>query len=147
MALSAASAPLLRIGQLARESGFPAKTLRYYEEVGLLRPACRSESGYRLYDESALRRLTFVRKAKAIGLPLADIERILAISDEGRAPCEHVVAVVDRELESVEVQFRRLHDLKRDLLLLKSRLAEVIASGAVSPGSCPCFDEDIIQSL
>ena len=143
MARTAASRPLLRIGQLARESGFPAKTLRYYEEVGVLRPECRSESGYRLYNDGAIRRLAFVRKAKAVGLSLTDIESILKISDEGRAPCEHVVGVIDREVASVETQIQRLRELRQELLDLKSRLTEAIASGAITSGAvCPCFEEE-----
>lgn len=142
MARTAASPSLLRIGQLAREAGFTAKTLRYYEEVGLLLPAARASNGYRLYDDGALRRLTFVRKAKAVGLSLADIQNILRISNEGRAPCEHVVAVIERELAAIERQMQRLQELRRDLVALKSRLNEAIASGTAAPGGgCPCFEE------
>ena len=137
--------PSLRIGQLARESGFSAKTLRYYEEVGLLQPTARSDAGYRLYGDDLIPRLRFVRKAKALGLALTDIRTILQISDEGRVPCEHVLAIVERDLERIDAQLRRLHDLRRDLLALKARMAEAMASGAVAPGgACPCFEEETL---
>ncbi len=133
---------LLRIGQLARECGFTAKTLRYYEEVGLVRPAGRSSSGYRLYRDDAVQRLRFVRKAKVLGLSLSDIHTILDISDEGRAPCEHVLGVVEREVDRIETQMRRLRDLRRDLLALKARMSTAVASATATPGGgCPCFED------
>lgn len=136
---------LLRIGQLARECGFTPKTLRYYEEVGVLSPARRAENGYRVYADDAVRRLRFVRRAKALGLPLADIRAILEISDEGRAPCQHVVAVIERELSGIDAQMRQLQDLKRDLLSLKSRMADAIASGVASGQDCPRFNDESLQ--
>lgn len=78
---------MLRIGQLANRTGFTPKTLRYYEELGLVQPDGRSESGYRLYSDAAIDRLRFVNRARAVGLRLEDIRRILEISDEGRTPC------------------------------------------------------------
>jgi len=130
----------MRIGQLARESGVSAKTLRYYEEIDLLRPAGRTASGYRLYDDEALRRLRFVRRAQTLGLSLADIRAILGISDEGRVPCEHVLGVVDRELKRIDAQLRRLQEMRGDLRDIRSRLAGALESGPARPGqACPCF--------
>ncbi len=78
--------PMLRIGQLAAKTGFTPKTLRCYEGLGLVRPDARSESGYRLYGDTALERLQFASRARSLGLRLDDIRRILEISDEGRLP-------------------------------------------------------------
>ncbi|MHB8377870.1 MAG: MerR family transcriptional regulator [Dehalococcoidia bacterium] len=126
----------LRIGQLARAAGFTEKALRFYDEIGLLRPSGRSASGYRLYDEQAIERLRFVRKAQGLGLSLDDMRTILEIGDEGRVPCGHVVSVVDRELERVDAQMRRLRSLRRDLVILRARLNDGIASGTAKPGRC-----------
>lgn len=126
----------LRIGQLARAAGFTEKALRFYDEIGLLRPSGRSASGYRLYDEQAIERLRFVRKAQGLGLSLDDMRTILEIGDEGRVPCGHVVSVVDRELERVDAQMRRLRSLRRDLVILRERLNDGIASGTAKPGRC-----------
>lgn len=137
------SGPMLRIGELAKRTGFTTKTLRYYEDVGLLRPSRRSASGYRLYDDDALDRLRFVRRSRGLGLRLDDIKRILEISDEGRAPCEHVIGVVDRELVEVSKQMARLRDLQLDLTELRMRLTRAVESGSVGPGrACPCFEGD-----
>lgn len=92
-----AARPLLRIGQLAAASGFKARTLRYYEAVGLLRPATRTASGYRLYGPDAVERLNLVRRARVLGLPLADIRQILRATDAGNIPCVHMLEAVDRQ--------------------------------------------------
>lgn len=135
--------PTLRIGELAKRSGFTTKTLRYYEDVGLVRPARRAESGYRLYGNDALDRLRFVRRSRGLGLRLEDIKRILEISDQGRVPCEHVIGVVDRQLDDVTKQMARMKALQRDLTRLRTRLTHAIESGSVGPGrACPCFEDD-----
>jgi len=134
---------MLRIGQLAAKTGFTPKTLRYYDELGLLRPDGRSDSGYRLYGDAAIERLRFVNRARALGLRLEDIRRILEISDEGRAPCGHVQAVVDRELDRIAAQMKSLQEFRDGLLTLRSRMANALASGTARPGQqCPCFQED-----
>ena len=137
---------MLRIGQLATKTGFTPKTLRYYEDLGLVRPDGRSESGYRLYGDAAIERLRFVNRARALGLRLEDISRILEISDEGRVPCEHVQGIVDRELERIETQMKRLQELRNGLLALRSRMADALASGAPRSGQqCPCFEDGVSE--
>lgn len=132
---------MLRIGQLAATTGFTPKTLRYYEDVGLLRPTRRSESGYRLYDDAAIDRLRFVRRAQSLGLRLNDVRRILEISDEGRVPCEHVLTVIDRELDGIDAQMKRLAEFKAGLLSVRARM--MTSSGAARPGqTCPCLESD-----
>jgi DNA-binding transcriptional MerR regulator len=135
---------MLRIGQLAAEAGFTPKTLRYYEGLGLLSPDRRSESGYRLYSEAAVERLRFVSRARALGLRLEDIRHILEISDEGRVPCEHAVAVVDRELARIGQQMTRLREVRSGLQALRSRIHAALESGVAHPGkACPCFEEEL----
>ena len=140
MAVTAANGRL-RIGELARTTGVPAKTLRYYDELGLLRPAGRTPSGYRLYGDGAVDRLRFVRKAQRLGLSLTDIRSILNISDEGRIPCEHVAAIVDRELIHIDDQLRQLRSLRGDLRTLRSRMTTAQMSGTAPAGQgCPCIE-------
>jgi DNA-binding transcriptional MerR regulator len=68
----------LTVGQLARATSVPAKTIRYYEEVGVLPAADRSASGYRQYTGRDVDRLVFVRRARALGLPLAQLKDLTA---------------------------------------------------------------------
>ena len=137
---------MLRIGELAARTGFTAKTLRYYEDIGVIRPDGRSGSGYRLYDDAAIERLRFVRRARGLGLRLEDIARILEISDEGRVPCEHAMAVVDRELARIAEQMKKLRELTNGLRGLRSKMADAIESGGASPGrACPCFQDESLK--
>lgn len=132
----------LRIGQIARATGFTPGTLRYYEAVGLLLPAARTTAGYRLYSPDAVERLRFVRRAQGLGLSLADIRAVLKVTDAGAIPCEHMMAIVEREIARIESQMRRLQDLHQELTSLRTRLSQTITSGVVEPGTpCPCFED------
>src|ERR1044072_5631145 len=76
----------LRIGEVARRSGVGIEALRFYERRGLLGRPARTESNYRVYDESVLERLDFIRRAQAVGFTLDEIGEILAESAGGRSP-------------------------------------------------------------
>lgn len=131
----------LWIGELARESGVPARTLRFYEALGLLAPPGRTSSGYRVYGPQAIERLRFITRAKKLGLKLRDIGTILAISDRGRAPCEHMLALVDRDVSRLDDQIESLIHLRGELTSLRERLVEALASGPPAEGVCPCLEE------
>ena len=131
---------MLTIGRLAGAVGLEAKTLRYYDRVGLLPPATRTSAGYRLYDDAAAGRLHFIRRAKALGMSLADIRRILAVRDEGVAPCTHILELVTGNLTTVESQIVQLEDLRRDLRLLLRTLRRRIPAAAPAAEECPCFE-------
>jgi len=72
-------AGFLNIGQAARRSGVSAKMIRHYESQGLVKPARRTEAGYRIYDASDVHTLQFVRRARGLGFSMREIERLLAI--------------------------------------------------------------------
>ena len=110
----------LRIGEIAGELGLNPKTLRYYEEIGLLPEPDRTESGYRVYRQVDVERLRFIAKAKAIGLTLDEIRGILAVRREGQPPCQHVLGLVDDKLDIVDRQLRALADFRTELLALRS---------------------------
>ncbi|WP_254721727.1 MerR family transcriptional regulator [Kovacikia minuta] len=77
---------LLKIGEVANITGLPVKTIRYYEEIGLLVPVVeRSETGYRLFHDQILNRLAFIKRAQSLGLSLNEIKAILQVHDQGRA--------------------------------------------------------------
>ena len=91
----------LKIGELAKRSGVTTKTVRYYELLGLLPEPERTDSGYRLYDEKDVERLVFIRKANALGFSLTDVAATLAVADSHGAPCIHVLALVDQQIEQI----------------------------------------------
>jgi len=112
--LPSPAAPL-RIGQLAQASGVPAKTIRYYEAIGLLPSPLRAENGYRLYTADDVRRLRFVRSARALGFSLAELKEVLAMRDRGQAPCFHVVDLLREKVDEIESRIRQLQTLRHDL--------------------------------
>ncbi|MGH2562542.1 MAG: heavy metal-responsive transcriptional regulator [Thermomicrobiales bacterium] len=119
----------MRIGQFARQAGLNPKTLRYYEELGLLPAARRSQSGYRLYDTDALDRLHFIARAKSLGLTLKEIGEILAIRQHGDCPCPHVSDLLDQKLAEVEDRLRALADYRQQLIDLRSAAQQLSGGG------------------
>jgi DNA-binding transcriptional MerR regulator len=114
----------LRISQLASEFGLNPKTIRYYEEIGLLSAPKRSEAGYRLYGSPDRERLAFIQKAKAIGLSLTEIRELLTLRSKGKQPCEHVVELLAQKLMAVDSQLRALEAFRAELLSLQDEAAE-----------------------
>ncbi len=108
------------IGELADAEGLNPRTIRYYERIGLLPPARRSQAGYRLYGATELEQLRFIRKAQAVGFTLREIATILAVRRSGQAPCQHVVALLDEKLARVERQLRALAELRGHLQQLRA---------------------------
>lgn len=137
--MNPAAKPSLTIGRLGERAAIEPKTLRYYDRVGLVRPAARTPAGYRLYDEDAVQRLRFIRRAKALRMSLTDIRRVLAVRDEGAAPCGHVLVIVERNLKAVENQIGELERLRADLRRFHRLLREKAPSGGGTADNCPCF--------
>jgi DNA-binding transcriptional MerR regulator len=71
----------LTVGQLARATGVPAKTIRYYEQVGVLPVPRRSDAGYRHYSRHDVHRLLFIRRARALGLSLANLKALTSVAE------------------------------------------------------------------
>ncbi len=114
--------PLLQIGEIARITGFSTKTLRYYEEVGLVKPTTRTEGGYRLYGESELAQLEFIKRAKLIGLTLTEIKELLdlaADNDRGKAlsRLEELLEVRMVEIERQILELSEFRDVFRGYIL------------------------------
>ncbi len=131
-----------QIGSIAKESGVPIKTIRYYEELGLLQAIGRTEGGYRLFDANAVTRLSFIKRAQSLGLSLAEIKEFLDVHDQGTLPCAHVRVRLQDKLDDVDRQIQQL-------LILKSELHDLLttsAQGDVSTDNtdtviCPIIQE------
>jgi DNA-binding transcriptional MerR regulator len=103
----------LRIGELAARSGFSRDTLRYYERIGLLTRAPRTDGGYRVYSEQMLNRLRVIRNARRFGFSLAEIREFMKVRDSGGAPCGAVRRAAERRMAEVESQLNELKRLRR----------------------------------
>lgn len=105
----------IKIGVLASRSGLTVKTLRYYEDLGLLPAIGRSEGGYRLFAEESLRRLEFIRRLKTLGLSLEEIQGCLAVHDAGELPCGDIEIQLGRQIERIDGQIEELRQLRKEL--------------------------------
>lgn len=117
MTNGAQAAKRMTIGDVARRSGFTIRTLRYYERRGLLAPAARRASGYRLYGEVELHKLAFIRQAKALGLTLAGIRPLGAGAGErnGAGTRERLVRVFSERIRETTAQLAMLTGLRAEL--------------------------------
>ena len=104
-----------RIGELARLSGLPKDTIRYYERSGLLPAPPRLSSGYRLYPVTSLQRLFTVRRAKELGFSLSEIGELLDLLEHPDAPCRHLHCRIIGKLADLEGRISELNRLKEVL--------------------------------
>ncbi len=134
--ITAGQEPHLRIGELAQRAGVNAKTIRYYEQVGLLPTPARSSSGYRLYRAADADRLRFVKGTQQLGFPLGEIREILALRDRGQQPCKYVAARLAQRAREVDDQIAHLKQLKVELADLRRRARHLSATDAAPDGYC-----------
>ena len=113
------------IGEVARRSGVATKTLRYYEAIGLLKSPARSASGYRQFDADVIDRLAFIRAAQTVGLSLGEIRGVVALRDDGKAPCGHVLELLRTRAVEIGRAVRELRSLQRDLRALVERARDL----------------------
>ena len=104
-----------KIGDLAREVDVPISTLRYYERSGLLAPAERTKSNYRLYSTDAIERVRFIRAAQASGFTIADIRDLLELRSGDMSRCAEVRDVIEHRLELVGARIEEFQHFERVL--------------------------------
>jgi DNA-binding transcriptional MerR regulator len=93
----------LTIGQLAQATSVAPRTIRYYEQVGVLPVPARSRAGYRQYDDRAVQRLLFIRRARALGLPLRRLQELYAAQNGGRGALRsRLLALVRQHIRTVD---------------------------------------------
>jgi DNA-binding transcriptional MerR regulator len=105
----------MKIGEVAQLTGTSTKTIRFYEQTGLVPAPARTGSGYRDYGPEIVDRLRFIRRGQTAGLNLREVGQILAIHDRGEAPCRHVQQVLSARLEQVRAQQAELIALEGHL--------------------------------
>jgi Cu(I)-responsive transcriptional regulator len=111
----------MKISQLAKESGIASKTIRYYEDIGLLPTAHRNDNGYRVYYASDIERLVFIRRCRELQIPLDQIKTLIAVQVDQRSSCQEVDALIGQQLENVRTTIAELTMLEQTLhTLVKS---------------------------
>lgn len=135
----------MQVGELAARFGLNPKTIRYYESVGLLPPAERTDSGYRRYTEGDVARLGFIRRAKLLGLALEEIRDLLSLASRGEQPCGQVFLLLDRKIDEVDRRIQELQTFRQELAQLRAVWSEgegPLESGGASV--CPIIEEQTI---
>ncbi len=121
----------MRIGELAEQVGVNPKTVRYYEDIGVLPEPERTPSGYRVYDEADVDRLVFVKTAQRLGMTLDEVKEILALRDRGEQPCSYVRDVLRRERAHIDQRITELQALRSELATLEELTNGPEVSGVV----------------
>ena len=133
----------MRIGELAAQTGFSVRTIRFYEQSGLLPAPSRTPAGYRSYDQDAVTRLRFVRSAQALGLSLAEIADVLRIRDHHGPPCSYVAELLDTHISALDTRINRLTALRDELRARRPPDAEPDPSRCRPDQVCYLVEDDI----
>ena len=129
---------LLRIGQVAKISGLPVKTIRYYADFGLLAPhITRNHSGYRLFTLQVINRLSFIKRAQSLGLSLKEIEEIFSVYDQGEIPCGVTKQLLMDKLADIEEKISKLTILKSELRGILSGWQDISSIEMIKDSICP----------
>lgn len=124
----------MNIGTAAAKSGLPAKTIRYYEEVGLVK-ATRSSNGYREYAEADVHKLRFLKRARNLGFSVEECRQLLSLYEDKTRESAEVKAIAQTKLDELETRLRELTELRNTLRHLVH-----CCSGDSRP-DCPIIDE------
>ncbi|MBM0742350.1 heavy metal-responsive transcriptional regulator [Phormidium sp. CLA17] len=128
----------LKIGEVSTSSDLPIKTIRYYEEIGLLTPTVhRSETNYRLFEPTVLGRLAFIKRSQALGLSLREIQDLLMVHDQGQLPCDEVKQNLQKKVQQITKQIESLQLLRSELQGLLSGWHDYSSEDVADQTICP----------
>lgn len=111
----------MNISQAAERSGVPAKTIRYYEEIGLIPPAERTASGYRQYGPKDVETLRFINRARSLGFSVPDVQALLELWRDRQRASRDVRAMAERHLDVIEQKIAELQTMRHTLTDLIGR--------------------------
>jgi Cu(I)-responsive transcriptional regulator len=112
----------MNIGEVAKRAGLPAKTIRYYEDIGLIQPL-RSENGYRRFRESDLHKLAFLGRARALGFSIEDCRNLLTLYEDRSRASADVKDIAKEHLNRIDEKLSELQEMRATLAGLVSACA------------------------
>lgn len=130
----------MRIGILADRTGTSVPTIRYYEQIGLLRQANRQGGGQRRYDQEDVRRVGFVRACRGFGFSIDEVRALLSLTNDRSASCTEARDLAARQLAAVQAKLRELRALETSIAALVSGCDATCAGG---PATDCCIFEDL----
>lgn len=104
----------MNIGDASDKTGLPAKTIRYYEDIGLVRPR-RGENGYRTFTEKDVHKLAFLGRARALGFSIEDCRTLLALYEDASRESAEVKAIAENHLDEIDAKIRALSEMRNTL--------------------------------
>ncbi|MBI3698120.1 MAG: MerR family DNA-binding protein [Acidobacteria bacterium] len=122
-------------GALARNAGVNIETVRYYERRGLLPKPPRTQSGYRLFSDDAVRRLRFIKRAQQIGFSLKEVKELLGLQINPRTMCADVKRRAEVKAADIESKVRDLEAMRKALVKLAAA-----CSGRGPATQCPILE-------
>lgn len=125
----------MKISEAARSSGLEPTAIRFYESTGVLPEPGRTPSGYRDYVAADVEVLRFVRRLRALELPLDDIRGIVSLHVRGEAPCRPIREAIDREAAAIDARIADLGRVRDELARLQEATAGLVDEW---PASCVC---------
>ncbi len=114
----------MKIGELARLAGTNVETIRYYERDGLLPVPARSDGNYRIYGETHVQRLSFIRRCRSLDMALDEIRVLLHFKESPQENCADVNSLLDRHIGHVTQRMQELQELEKQLKDLRERCGE-----------------------
>lgn len=124
------------VGQLAKQVGVNVETIRYYERIRLLPKPKRRESHYRIYNETDLKRLLFIKRAKELGFTLKEIKELMELRIDSEAKCGDVKHLTEHKLQDID---NRINDLKKIRSVLVKLIKQCV-NEEVSSDECPILE-------
>ena len=109
----------MKIGELAKQAGTDAQTVRYYEREGLLAAPSRTPAGYRAYGTQHVERLNFIRHCRSLDIPLPEVRQLLAFAARPDQSCAQVNGLLDDHIALVTSRIQALRDLEQQLVALR----------------------------
>ena len=125
----------MKISDVADRSGLPPKTIRYYEDIGLVRPASRQGNGYRDYDDRDVQVLRFLKRARGLGFSVSDCRNLLSLYEDRERASADVKALAQHRVDEIDRKIAELHTMRDALTHLIER-----CHGDDRP-DCPILDD------
>ncbi len=120
----------IQIGELAKKLGITTRTIRYYEEIGLMGPVARPERGARCYNRDEVRRLKFILKLKELGISLKEMQQLAETFDVHQQDFERItpqlLEILDEQLGKVDEKITRLNSLRGEIAAYRQRIVELL---------------------